>query len=153
MALIPETEVTMADLIEWDACKKELALLKSKEALLRSRIFKHYFPNPKEGTNKVDLAEGWLLKAQHVISRTFDMGALQAACGEEGDFTKAGFNCNPLIKWSAELKTTEYKQLPPDLRTLLETTMIIKPGSPQMEIVLPAATAKAQAAAITKAAK
>lgn len=152
MAAIPETQVTMQDLIEWETCKADLAKLKSKEALLRNRIFSHYFPDPKEGTNSAPLAEGWLLKATYPISRKVDLGALRAATAEDGRFTLAKFDANPLVDWEPSVNMTAYRALPPDLKTMFEEALIIKPGMPQMEIMQPAAAKKAAAAKAAKAA-
>lgn len=160
MALIPEPEVTMEELIRWDKLQRDLKILKAEEALLRGRIAKFYFKNPKEGTNDYSLNAGYVLKMQHKISRDFDVQQLKDACdpGEEGvrapgAFIAAGFDVNPLVKWKPELVITAYRKLSPENRQLLDTVLQIKDGSPQLEITLPAAAAKAQATAVEKAAK
>lgn len=152
MVAIIETPVTMDDLVAWEACKAELAKLKSKEALLRNRIFGHFFPNPVEGTNKVPLAQGWQLKATYSFTRKYDVGMLTAATEKGGRFIAEGFDVNPLVDWVPELNMKNYRALPDTQRKLLEEVLIIKPGMPQMEIVLPAAAKKAMEAKAAKAA-
>lgn len=142
MSNIPEVEVTMKDLIEWDKAKRELALIKSKEMMLRQRIYKHFFPIANEGTNKVDLNEGWVLKAQRVIDRKVDLGILQAMATEGGAFQKAGIVAPQYIDWEPKLKVREYRTLSEEQRHVFDQALIIKDGSPQMEIVLPAKARK-----------
>lgn len=143
MSLIPEPEVTMKDLIVWEEKKKQLAVLKQEEMLLRTRIYKHFFKAPEEGTNNHSLAEGWLLKAKRIIDRKVDLGSLQALASEGGLFHLKGINANNLIHWTPELNTKEYRALPEPMREIFDQCLIIKDGSPQLEIVLPAAAKKA----------
>lgn len=155
MALIPAPTITMQDLAAWEELKKQMAVMKEKESALRRKIVAAYFPEPKEGTNKMPLENGWLLNMQRVVDRKIDMGELQAATGPEGIFIKAGFDANPLIEWEPKLKLAVYRALPKDKKTLFEHVLIIKDGSPQVSIVLPAAAKaaqEAQAAAIANAA-
>ena len=47
MDAIPEDKVTAAELAEWYGLDEQIGKLKQKEALLRSRIFRCFFPAPK----------------------------------------------------------------------------------------------------------
>lgn len=143
MSLIPEAPVTMQEIIEWEDKKKKLAVLKVEEMALRMRIYKHFFKTPQEGTNDVPLSEGWLLKAQRKIDRKVDLGSLQALAAEGGLFHQKGINANLLIQWSPELKLKEYRALPESMQEIFNQALIIKDGSPQLDIVLPAAAKKA----------
>ena len=69
MAPIPANPVTQNDLTEWDRLTTLLTETKIAEALLRSKIFKGYFPEPVEGTNTAPLNAGWVIKATHTINR------------------------------------------------------------------------------------
>lgn len=141
MVEVPENEVTPADLAQWYKMKADLGKLKSAEALLRSRIFKFFFPNPKEGTNKVPLNDGTgaQLKADHTIGRTVDQGSLDALRDEmkvEG-YNGPKLNLDELVKWKPEVSITHYRQLTEEERMFFDRALIIKPGSPQMEINIP----------------
>lgn len=138
-----QVAVTAEDLATWFKKKAQLAKLKGEEAMLRSRIFKFYFPNPTEGAkdNKVPLNDGTgaILQADHVINRTVDeqqLEALREAMFAEGS-NLPKLDLTKLIKWKPELSITEYRKLTPEERHVMDQALIIKPGSPQMEIKIP----------------
>ena len=133
---IPEDVVTIQDLVVWDKMKTELSKLKSAEALLRRRVFRHFFPTPEEGTNKVDLAAGYVLKGVHEINRDVDEGALQAL---NESLREKGIITDNYIRRKPELKVGEYRKLTEEQATLFDQVLIIKPGMPSMEIVPPKA--------------
>ena len=135
MTKLPTNVVTEDDLIEWDRLKKELQAVKAKEILLRMKIFNFYFPEPKEGTNSIPLAEGWVLKAVAGYDRKVDIGAwpaIQAALREAGIT-----HPEALVKYDPLLVVSEYRTLTEEQLHIMDQALIIKPSSPQMEIVLP----------------
>lgn len=141
MINIPENTTTQADLVEWYRLKEELARIKTTEMLLRQKIFKFYFPNPKEGTNKVDLKDGTdaVLKAIHIIDRTIDPGSLDAlrtAIFEEGS-NLPRLPIADLIRYKPDLVLREYRKLTVEETLVFDQCLIIKPGSPQLEITIP----------------
>lgn len=108
---------------------------------LGKKIFKFYFPNPKEGTNKADLKDGTgaQLKAVHVIGRTVELGsldALRSAIRTEGS-NLPKLPIADLIKYKPELVIGEYRKLTEEERCIFDQCLIIKPGSPQLEITIP----------------
>lgn len=136
MVAIPANPVTMDDLVKWDNMKRQLAALKSEEAILRARIFGHYFPDPTEGTNTADLNGGWVIKGKHVITRSVDVAALTNLTPL---LREKGYNIDKLIRYKPELSATEYKKLTPDQQRVFDQVLTIKNGSCGLEIVLPAA--------------
>lgn len=141
--LTEETAVTPEDLTRWYNLQQQLAEIKGAEAMLRSRIFKHYFPNPTEGSkdNKVPLNDGTgaILQADHVINRTVDeqqLEALREAMFAEGS-NLPQLDLAKLIRWKPELVKTEYNKLSETERHTIDQALVIKPGSPQMKIVIP----------------
>lgn len=137
MVEILKDEVTQADIEEWYRLKDELGKLKSKEALLRSRIFKSKFPDPKEGTNRVDLGGGYSLKATHEINRKVDPGELQALGEAMTKGEAPPLPLDKLIKWVPELAIKEYRTLTDNEKGIFDKCLIIKPGSAQLEIDQP----------------
>ncbi len=138
-----EVAVTAADLVTWFKLKAKLAKVKGEEAMLRSRIFKHYFPAPTEGSrdNKVPLNDGTgaILQADYVINRTVDeqqLEALREAMFAEGS-NLPKLDLTKLVKWKPELVKTEYNKLNEEERHCFDQCLIIKPGSPQMDIKIP----------------
>lgn len=142
MAEIPTDVVTAADMAEWQRLNALLRVTKASEMLLRQKIFKNFFPDPKEGTNTAPLAEGWVIKGKHTVTREYDEGLLQAM-GEQ--LYNAGIPVASLVKWKPSLVVAPYRELTDEQRALFDQVLLIKPGSPALEIVLPAKAAKAQA--------
>lgn len=137
----PPVVITAEDLRVWDEMKNQLALLRNQEMALRKRIFGALFPNPVEGTNKHPLANGWELKATHTIDRQVDTAAFTSM---RELFVKEGLPADTLVRWKAELAKAEYNKLTQEEQFKFDRCMVIKPGSPSMEIVLPAKARKAQ---------
>lgn len=140
--------VTQADLIEWYKLKEELGKLKAKEGLLRSRIFKFYFPAPVEGMNKVPTNDGTggEIKGTHKINRTVDPASLD---GLKDELAQEGYNgpllkLDELIKYTPELVLSAYRTLTEEERLFFDRALIIKDGSPELKIEVPKKGAKAK---------
>lgn len=134
MSLLPENVVTQADMERWYVVQEQLTKLKNEENLLRQKIFKGMFPAPKEGTNSVDLADGYVLKGKRVINRTVDEAAFKASIEE---LAKNGIATDAIVKFKPELVTSEYRTLTDEQRNLFDCVLIIKDGMPGLEIVKP----------------
>lgn len=130
-----ENTVSMQDLIEWDALQKELKLLKAKEMLIRKRLFALHFPTPTEGTNSVPLNAGWVLKGKYQIDRDVDVGALTTMAER---LRAAKINVDKLVQYKPSLVLSEYRTLTAEEQHLFDQCLVVKPGSPSLEIVLPA---------------
>ena len=138
------TAVTPKDLADWYVVKKRMAVDKAAEAMMRSRIFKFFFPKPVEGSkdNKHPLNDGTgaILQATHVITRNVlepELAALKDAVTAEGsNYPQLPFN--KLIKYKAELVKAEYNKLTEEERKVFDQCLEIKDGSPQVEIKIPA---------------
>lgn len=142
MAEIPENPVTQQDLNEWYTIHEELAKLKAKESLLRAKIFKGMFQHPEEGTNSVPLSDGWVLKGKYVINRTIDQAALTSLSAVDAStnmsaLAAAGVSVDSLVRWKPELVLSAYRGLAEQQRMIFDQCLIIKEGSPSLEIVLP----------------
>lgn len=144
MTTIPPNPVTQADLESWFRMQDQLKKLKAAEMLLRKKIFDAYFPQPAEGTNTAALADGWALKGKYGYNRDVDQGALGAL---KDQFVAAGISADALVEYKPSLKLKEYRTLTDEQRKLFDRALIIKPGSPALEIVLPAKRGKAGEAA------
>jgi len=134
MVQIPENAVTEADLSTWYNLQLELKRIKAAEILLRTKIFNSIFTKPKEGTNSFELSEGYVLKGKYTLNREIDIGTFQAL---RQQFEEAGIYPDSLIKWEPDLKIKEYRELTEEQMKLFDQCLIIKPGSPALEIVLP----------------
>lgn len=134
MSQIPENQLTQQDFNDWAAINVQLGKLKAQEMLLRMKIFKTMFPLPVEGTNSVPLTDGYVLKAKYPISRKVLVDVLAAQTKE---LKEAGIKLGELIVNKPELSVSAYRKLTADELKLFDQVLEIKPGSPQLEIVLP----------------
>lgn len=139
MTAIPEDTVTQEDLNEWYRLQDQLKKIKASEMLLRTKIFKFFFKEPAEGTNNHPLAEGWVLKGKYTINRDVDPGELGA---RRPMLAENGINADVLVQYKPSLVLGEYRKLTAEQQKLFDACLIIKPGSPALEIVLPAKAAK-----------
>lgn len=139
-------------LLQWEAAKKTLDQAKAVEMELRTVCAKVNFPDPKEGTNRVELGAGYSLKMVRNVDYTFsgvpidkieDAEDAIAAIGNEGAFL-----VERLFKWTCEPVKGEYKKLDPanpthaKIKAIYDKVLVTKDGAPKMEIEAPK-TAKA----------
>ena len=122
------------DLNEWYLLKDQLVPLAIKEKELRSKIFKAAFPEAKEGTNKYDLGSGYILKAVYPITRDIDVALLDTY---KEKLAENHISEDKLIKRVPKLETKFYKCLTKEELKLVDQFLIIKGGSPQMDIIAP----------------
>jgi len=140
MALIPEREVTVEHLKEWYAVKEELDKLKNKEIVLRQFIVAGLFPDPQEGVNTYPINDGTgaVAKATHVLNRTVQLEPLEElGKALETDNNLPKLDLNKLIKWKPEVALKEYRTLTDEERNLFDQILVIKPGMPGLEIMIP----------------
>ena len=134
--------INLADLKKWSDMAEELRELKAKEAALRLKLFKSIFIEPKEGTNKFNLAAGYVLKATLPINRKVDIVAFEAM---KQQLIAAHIKADKLVQFKPELSISQYRTLDEEELKLVDQFLIISEGSPQMEIVLPKAAQKKEA--------
>lgn len=131
------TPEQIAKLEEWRSAKADADAVKSivaKEQKLRKEIFELFFPEPNEGTNTLELPEGWKLKGVYKLTRNIDDSALSTVMGMLRD---VGVNPDTLVQWKPSLKLATYKELTAEQRNLMDDAIICKPGSPTIELVAP----------------
>lgn len=137
------TVPTVADIATLYELQEQLAKVKAAEAMLRRRIFDHFFPNPVEGSkdNKYPLNDGTgaILQADHKINRTVlepELDAYKAALKDPGA-NLPKLPLNKLIKYKPELVKAEYNKLTEEERRACDTFLNIKPGMPDVSVVIP----------------
>jgi hypothetical protein len=129
-----------AVMLRWQELKQELEALVLAERLYRTTIFESRFPTAEEGTNRVELGNGYHLKAVAKYNYTLankeneTERALEAMekIGNEGAFI-----ADRLVRWSPELSVKEYRSLAPEYKAVIDTVLTIKPGMPTLEIEAP----------------
>lgn len=124
----------LAKLTLWQQTKAQAEQLVATEKRLREELFSVAFPAPVEGTNNVDLPEGWKLKGVLKINRTLDEAALPAVMDAVRGMN---FNSDRLVRYKPELALKDYKALPENVRHVFDAALTIKPGLPTIELVPP----------------
>lgn len=134
MVSIPENQVTQADLAKWYELSEQLKKLRAQEITLRKKIFGSAFPSPVEGTNSFELGDGYVLKGKHTLNRDVDPGAFDAL---KEPLRERGINPDGLVQYKPSLVLREYRKLTAEEQQFFDQCLIVKPGSPSLEIVLP----------------
>ena len=124
-------------LAEWEKAKAAVpaaALVISREQDLRKKVIATAFPEPAEGVNKFDLANGWALKATCPVTRTVDDAAFDLL---RPKLAELGVIADTLVKTKLSLETKAYRNLSDATRALVDEALTIKPGSYTLELVPP----------------
>lgn len=128
---------------QWAEQKDKLATIcapiVAEEMRLRKLVFAIAFPSPVEGTNDVDIPNGWKIKGTYKLDRKLDEAALPIALAE---LRKQNVVTETLIRYKPEIETKAYKALSDANRMILEQAMTIKPASPTLELIPPKGAAK-----------
>lgn len=132
-----------AKILEWQEATKELAAAKETEAALRKQVLAMCFDwdyDDREGTQNVELGNGYKLKAVFKLNRRLDnkddkvdkiLTKIEKS-GPEGEFI-----AERLVKWKPELALSEYKNLPEKFKKLIDEVLTASPGTPGLELVIP----------------
>lgn len=119
-------------LAEWFRLSAELKSIQEKEAVLRKEVFATFFPNPREGTNTAVLADGHTLRATYKLTRSIDADALPPVLEQLGQGSREF-----LLKTKIGLNMGAYRKLTRDQQNIMDSALVIKPGTPSMKIVPP----------------
>ena len=124
-------------LAEWEKTKAAVpaaAQVIAREQDLRKKVIAAVFPAPSEGVNKLDLANGWALKATCPVTRTVDDAAFDLL---RPKLAELGVIADTLVKTKLSLETKAYRNLSDATRALVDEALTIKPGSYTLELVPP----------------
>ena len=133
-----------AKILAWEESVKALAAAKEAEAALRREALAETFQfDPealREGTENLELGNGYKLKAVFKISRNLNnendavdkvLSKIEKA-GAEGQFI-----AERLVKWKPELSVSEYKKLPEKFKKMIDEVVTSKEATPSLELVAP----------------
>jgi hypothetical protein len=141
MALIPEKEVTLEHLKEWYDLKQQLDELKNKEVVMRQFITSGLFTDPREGVNTHPLNDGTgaVAKMTHVINRKVQVELLDdmRRSLQNPDNNLPKLDLDKLVVWKPEVSIKEYRTLTDEERNFFDQALVIKPGMPGFEIMIP----------------
>jgi hypothetical protein len=128
----PVAPVSSEEFAEWVQLSKSVRALVARELELRKKIFAFVFPSPKEGMNVARINEIEDMKASVPYTRKLNMEEIQR---RQEEFAAAEIPLAQLIEWKPELKLPIYRALTDDQRELFDEVLLIKDGSPTLEIV------------------
>lgn len=136
-----------AKLAEWEASKTALDNAKADEMRLRKEFVDFTFdPNQREGTESVELHNGFQAKAVKkctyaLVSRTEGVDVVDAVemmldrlegIGADGKFIAAR-----IVKWSCDLSLSEYRKLNAEQQAIVDSVVETRDAAPTLEIVAP----------------
>lgn len=136
MAIVPEKPEREESLAIWFKIAADLKKLKASEILMRKSIVKEFFPDPKEGVNKVTLSDGYVLEMSQPVDRKFDIAALDAMTEELWE--EHNISRDVLVAYKPSLKVAAYRTLTEKQLEAFDAVLVIKNGSPTgMKVTAP----------------
>lgn len=132
-------DVLQNQLNEWWLTTQELKVVKAAESILRKDVFEKAFPNPVEGTNKLNLGSGWVLKATYGMNRKVIPDVLFENTEQ---LINLEVPIDMLIRYKPEISVTIYKLLTESQKHIFDQCITVTPGSPSLEVVMPKAGKK-----------
>lgn len=126
-------------IMQWEAAKLELDHWKERELHLRTKLVDSYFTTD-EGTQNLELGEGWKLKA--VVKTNYTLitkdEALEKALSKLERFGAEGkFVAERIVTYSPKLSLSEYKKLDTKFRKIIDEVVVTKPATPSLELIAP----------------
>ena len=115
----------------WQRLCSTLKDVKEEEAALRKELFAGAFPAPKEGTQRVTLTDGTVLKGEFKLNRKIDIEILKGL-----DLPQRLKDL--VVRYKPELDTKQYRSLKPEDLEIFDECLTITPGMPALEIEDPA---------------
>lgn len=119
-------------LYKWYEKQQQLQVLKQEEIELRRELFEEFFPEPKEGTQRILVPGDAELVAKLPYNYTLDPELLDAGLKHVPKTQHEA-----LINWKPSLAKSVYNKLSKKARTgFTAECLVITPGTPSLEIVL-----------------
>lgn len=133
----------------WEDAKIKLEAAKTSEMEARKAVADYCFPEAREGTNRIELNQGFSLKMVHKLNHKIaasndQVDAIEVEAGKLGN--EGTFLIERVITWTPGFSKSEYKKLDVSLPThakvkaLVDSVLEITPGAPTLEIEEPKAT-------------
>jgi hypothetical protein len=136
-------------LAAWQSAKSDLDIAKEAEAQLRATVGLSIFADADIGANTIELGGGY--RATYTKKMNYTLAApLYAPEMSVNDAVEVmaeamrkasnegAFIFSRLVKWKPELSLTEYKQLPDNLKKIVDQYVVSREGAPTLVIKEPA---------------
>lgn len=124
---------------EWQKSVRQLDDAKAREIALRNEIIQRMFADHKdEGTENVKLYRGWKLKANFKLSYNVDKDKIEAALSKiENTGPEGEFIAKRIVTFTPKLSVKEYRDLPANIKRIVDSVLTIKPGQSSLELIAP----------------
>ncbi len=130
-----------AVMAEWKHAQEQKALFVEREMLLRKRLFKHFFPDAKEGANNFPLGNGWKVTGNKKVNRRIDQREMknmgeaynQGLMSPEDMAAWKSIPFDAILSWKPEVKVGGYKKLEGTAKDMVSRFVIESDGSPELE--------------------
>jgi len=119
---------------DWVDVTQQIKDLQRRERYLRNTLFAGAFPDPHEGTNKRELADGRILKATYPINRSVDAAAVGPVMEKLRKETNEVVP-EDLFTFRPSLSVSAYRKLDDKLLAIVDEAVVAKPGTPRLEVV------------------
>lgn len=141
-------------LAEWEARQQLLAVAKQREMDFRKYVVSRAFPQKIEGTNNLDLANGYVLKATVRYNyKLSDNKAVEEGLDKLSRIGNTGtFIADRIVSWTPNFLLTEYRELQKnadggsieakEMLRVISTFLTIEEVAPSLEIKQPKASKK-----------
>ncbi len=123
----------------WDLMKLRREIAKKcdplieEEMALRKELTAILFPNAVEGTNTLDLPDGWKIKLVHTVDRKLDEAALDATFAQLHPGWK-----DVLLRYVPRLNMEAFREAHPDMQRFIQASCLTeKPNAPKFDIIEP----------------
>lgn len=129
-------------LVQWLDSKRALEVAKEREAALRKQIVESagFDLSKLEGTERLELGNGYELKAVKKLTYTLDVAKVDSALDKIEATGPAGkLIAERLVKFKPELSVREYKELDPKFKKIIDSVLTVKSGMPTLELIEPKA--------------
>lgn len=137
-------------LMAWQAASAALENAKVAETQARQAVTTLLFPQGvPEGTNNIDLGNGYTLKIVGKVNYTLSESAKPKNPAMQPWATRTALNqlektgnegkfiAERLVKWSPELSLTEYRALAPQYKAIIDKALTTSDGMPSVSIEAP----------------
>lgn len=129
-------------ILHWQSLQLDLAKAKEEEMTFRKYVVSRAFPQKQEGTNTLELGNGYALKAgiKYNYKLDPDNAKVEAALlnlaklGNEGSFI-----ADRLVSWTPSLSIKEYRELEPKYKAVIDSVIEITDAAPSLELKAPKA--------------
>lgn len=124
------------------------------ERIARQEVVDHIYSGDTTGTHNYNLGDGYVLKAELGINYALNDKPVDpndpkgethldvALAKIEASGNQGPFIVERLIRWKPELSITEYKSLPPALKTIIDGVITTKPDAPTLKFIEPPKSAQ-----------